>query len=130
MNQTPADDCPPPGRDPIAALGNLPIEIDVHSVDQLVQSGEDLLFLDVRQPAEFQTAAIPGTVLIPLGELGVRLNELEPYRQQRIVIHCHHGMRSLRAASALREAGFIGAQSMAGGIDAWSLAINPQVPRY
>lgn len=131
MNQpSPADDCPPPGQPPPTCWAGLPLEIDVHSVDRLVQSGEDLLFLDVRQPEEYQVAAIAGTVLIPLGQLGSRLNELEPYRHKRIVVHCHHGVRSLRAAAGLRQAGFEAAQSMAGGIEDWSLQVNPQVPRY
>ncbi len=130
MNQTPDGACPPPDREPRPAPDNLPIEIDVRQVDQLVQYGEDMLFLDVRQPDEYRTASIAGTVLIPLGELGARLGELEPYRDRRIVVHCHHGMRSLRAATGLRQAGFAGAQSMIGGIEAWSQEINPQVPRY
>lgn len=107
-----------------------PIEIDVHDVNQLMQSGEDFLFLDVRQPGEFETASLPGTVLIPLGELGSRLSELDAYRDSRIAVHCHHGGRSMRAVMGLRQQGFKGAQNMAGGIDAWSQVIDPQVPRY
>jgi rhodanese-related sulfurtransferase len=107
-----------------------PIEIDVHDVNRLMQSGEDFLFLDVRQPEEFEAASLPGTTLIPLGELGVRLDELGQYRDARIVVHCHHGGRSMRAVMGLRQHGFKGAQNMAGGIDAWSLLIDPQVPRY
>ncbi len=109
---------------------SVPIEIDVSSVNGLVLSGEDFLFLDVREPDEYSVASIGGTTLIPLAELGTRLSQLEPYRDKRIVVHCHHGMRSHRAAVGLREHGFSKAQSMAGGIDQWSLLINPQVPRY
>lgn len=107
-----------------------PMEIDVHDVNRLMQSGEDFLFLDVRQPEEFQTASLPGTILIPLGELASRLSELNQYRDSRIVVHCHHGGRSMRAVMGLRQHGFKGAQNMAGGIDAWSQVIDPQVPRY
>jgi rhodanese-related sulfurtransferase len=109
---------------------DLPIEIDVHDVNQLMQRGEDFLFLDVRQPDEFETASLPGTILIPLGELASRLSELDEYRDSRIVVHCHHGGRSMRAVMGLRQHGFKGAQNMAGGIDAWSQVIDPQVPRY
>lgn len=107
-----------------------PIEIDVHEVNRLLQSGEKFLFLDVRQPEEFAAASLPGTVLIPLGELGARLDDLDQYRDARIVVHCHHGGRSMRAVMGLRQHGFKGAQNMSGGIDAWSLLIDPQVPRY
>jgi len=118
----------PPSGEPSHA--NYPIEIDVHEVNRLIQQGEDFLFLDVRQPDEFRVASLPGTVLIPLGELGHRLQELDQYRDSRIVVHCHHGARSMRAVMGLRQAGFAGAQNMAGGIEAWSQAIDPQVPRY
>jgi rhodanese-related sulfurtransferase len=59
-----------------------------------------------------------------------RLADLEPHRGSRIVVHCHHGVRSLRVARFLRERGFAQAQSMAGGIEAWSLEIDPATPRY
>ena len=107
-----------------------PIEIDVNDVNSLVQSGEDFLFVDVRELAEFETASIGGTILMPLGQVKTSLNQFEPYRQKRIVLHCHHGGRSMRAAMALRQLGFSGAQSMAGGIDDWSLSIDPRIPRY
>lgn len=107
-----------------------PIEVDVNDVNSLVQSGEDFLFVDVRELVEFETASIGGTILMPLGQVKTSLNQLEPYRHKRIVLHCHHGGRSMRAAMALRQLGFSGAQSMAGGIDDWSLSIDPRIPRY
>ncbi len=107
-----------------------PLEVDVNHVNSLVQSGEDFLFVDVRELAEFETASIGGTILMPLGQVKTSLNQFEPYRQKRIVLHCHHGGRSMRAAMALRQLGFSGAQSMAGGIDDWSLSIDPRIPRY
>jgi rhodanese-related sulfurtransferase len=109
---------------------NYPIEIDVHEVNSLMQSGEDFMLVDVREMSEFSTASIGGSVLIPLGQLQTSLGQLESYRDKRIVVHCHHGMRSLRAAMTLRSLGFPGAQSMAGGIDDWSMKIDPQVPQY
>jgi rhodanese-related sulfurtransferase len=96
----------------------------------LIQRGEDFLLLDVRQPAEYEIASLPGAVLIPLGELSGRLSELEPYRDKRIVVHCHHGGRSMNAVRGLRQLGFSGAQNLAGGIDLWSQSVDPQVPRY
>ena len=109
---------------------NYPIEIGVHEVNSLMQSGEDFLLIDVRELGEYQTASITGATLLPMMQLKTSLSELESHRDKRIVIHCHHGGRSLNAAMTLRSLGFSGAQSMAGGIDDWSLSINPQVPRY
>ncbi|TVQ00582.1 MAG: rhodanese [Planctomycetaceae bacterium] len=122
MNRSPDE----PSREP----AEYPPEIDVQTTDSLIRRGEDFLLLDVRQPAEYEIASLPGAVLIPLGELSGRLSELEPYRDKRIVVHCHHGGRSMNAVRGLRQLGFSGAQNLAGGIDLWSQAVDPQVPRY
>lgn len=90
----------------------------------------DVLLLDCREPDEHATARIDGAKLIPMREIPERFAELERWRSKPIVVHCHHGMRSLRVAQFLRESGFAGAQSMRGGIEAWSLEIDPDVPRY
>ena len=109
---------------------DLPIEIDVASVHAMQAAGEDFLLLDVREPNEFEVAKIEGSQLIPMGEIGERLEELEPYRDRRIVVHCHHGGRSLRVTQALRTQGFTQCQNMTGGIDVWSQQIDESVPRY
>jgi rhodanese-related sulfurtransferase len=106
------------------------IEIDVHAVEALRASAEPFLLLDCREPDEHAIARIDGAVIIPMGEIPERLGEIEPHRDGRIVVHCHHGVRSLRVTRFLRERGFEKAQSMVGGIDAWSLAIDPATPRY
>jgi rhodanese-related sulfurtransferase len=67
---------------------------------------------------------------VPLGSLGSRLDELAPWRDRRIVVTCHLGGRSLRAAQALQRAGFLRVENLAGGIEAWSLTVDPSVPRY
>jgi rhodanese-related sulfurtransferase len=108
----------------------LPLEIDVQAVAALQQQEADFLLLDVREPEEYATAKLEGAKLIPLGELGNRVAELEPHRQGHVIVHCHHGGRSRRVVEALREAGFQRAQNMTGGIDAWSQEIDPEVPRY
>jgi len=107
-----------------------PIEISVQDVNSLMQSGEEFMLVDVREPFEFQAASIGGAVLIPMAQLRTSLSQLDAYRDKRIVVMCHHGGRSLNAAMNLRNLGYQNAQSMAGGIDDWSLSINPQVPRY
>ena len=109
---------------------DVPLEIDVAEVSALQRSESDFLLLDVREPDEYATARIAGAVLVPMSQLRERIDELEPHRQRRIVVHCHHGGRSLQVVHALRERGFDQAQNMAGGIDAWSLQVDPQVPRY
>lgn len=111
-------------------MPDLPLEIDVQTVKQLQDAGEDFLLLDCREPGEYQTASIVGAVLMPMREIPSRLAELEPQKAGRIVVHCHHGGRSRRVMEWLRQQGFDGAQNMTGGIDAWSQVIDSQVPRY
>jgi rhodanese-related sulfurtransferase len=108
----------------------LPIEVDVTTVKQLLDSGDDFTLLDCREPSEYETARIDGAKLIPMREIPGRLAELEPLRNSRIVVHCHHGGRSLRVTHWLREQGFPNVQNMTGGIDAWSQIVDPKVPRY
>lgn len=96
----------------------------------MIEAGEDFLLLDCRTPREFEVARIEKGVLVPLQELGARLEELKPYSGKKIVVYCHHGMRSLRAAVGLRQQGLGDVWSMAGGIDLWSMDIDQAVPRY
>lgn len=102
------------------------------TVDQLKQglAGEHPpLLLDVREPWEYQTAHIDGSKLMPMNEVpGKAFTELD--EDAPIAVLCHHGSRSLSVANWLRQQGFSKAQSVAGGIDRWSLAIDPDVPRY
>ena len=87
-----------------------------------------LIVLDVREPHEVAIARIEGARLIPLGELPGRLGELDG--RAEIVTYCHHGVRSLGALALLKGAGFTRVRSLQGGIDAWSVAVDPEVPRY
>jgi rhodanese-related sulfurtransferase len=88
-----------------------------------------LILLDVREPWETQTASIADSVLMPMGDVPSRAHqELDP--DDHIVVLCHHGQRSLNVAMWLRGQGFERAQSLAGGIDHWSRAIDPTVPTY
>ena len=106
------------------------LEIDVTTVSSMLDRGDDFLLLDVREPNEHEVAKIDGSRLIPMTELGARVSELEPYRDRPIVVHCHHGIRSLQVTHALLGHGFVKVQSMAGGIDQWSQLVDPNVPRY
>ncbi len=86
------------------------------------------VLLDVREPHEFAITALPGAVLIPLGELPVRIGELDPAAPT--VVYCHLGVRSKTALSLLQSAGFRDARHLAGGVDAWSRTVDPSLPRY
>jgi len=108
----------------------LPLEIDVLSVKKMLAGGEKFMLLDVREPAEVATARIAGSVHIPMRDIPARLAELESRKNERIVVHCHHGGRSQRVTHYLRQQGFSQAQNMSGGIDDWSLKVDAAVPRY
>jgi len=108
----------------------LPLEIDVLSVKKMLAEGEKFMLLDVREPGEVTTARIAGSVHIPMRDIPARLAELDPQKDQRIVVHCHHGGRSQRVTHYLRQQGFTQAQNMSGGIDDWSLKVDRAVPRY
>ncbi len=109
-------------------------EISVQEFHRLKQVSPDtrarqLFLLDVRQPWETELAAISGGHLIPLEDLPDRaMEELNP--DAHIVVYCHHGRRSIPATLSLREQGFAHAQSLAGGIEAWSRSIDPSIPEY
>ena len=108
----------------------LPIDIDVRTVKQMLDRGEKFTLLDCREPNEVATAKIVGSTHIPMREIPGRLAELEPQKSGRLIVHCHHGGRSLRVTQFLRQQGFAQVQNMSGGIDAWSLEVDPKVPRY
>lgn len=108
---------------------SLPLEVTTIKLVEL-RSDADLMLLDCREPDEYAIARIEGARLIPMQEIPLRLGELEPWREKPLVVHCHHGVRSLRVVEFLRGKGFATAQSLAGGIDAWSLEADATVPRY
>jgi adenylyltransferase/sulfurtransferase len=109
---------------------SVPMEISCQQVKQLQDEGADFFFLDCREPDEHATANIPTATLVPMSQLMARAEELKPHIEKRVVVHCHHGGRSLRVAKWLREQGFSQAQSMAGGIDGWACGIDTSIPRY
>lgn len=108
---------------------NLPIEIDVQSVHSMLSSS-DVALIDCREPSEWDTARIDGAVLMPMSQWMQSIDQLAAFEGKRVVVHCHHGGRSLRIVNWLRQNGFPEAQNMTGGIDEWSQVVNPQVPRY
>lgn len=105
---------------PLAAAANplppLPLEVSVKDAAQLREQGA--FMLDVRQPEEWEAGHIPGAVLIPLGELPNRLNEVPA--DQTVVVVCRSGNRSLQAVQILRQAGYNQTTSMASGMNQWT----------
>ncbi len=93
-----------------------------------LQHNAEVFLLDVREPNEFRYAHIENSVLIPLGEIPVRLVELDV--NDEIVVVCHHGIRSQQAANFLVHAGFTHVANLVGGIDVWSCLCDSSVPRY
>ncbi len=104
------------------------VEIAAAELKREWASNPKLVLLDVREPHEYEIARIDGARLIPLSELPGRLAEIDG--RAEIVTHCHHGARSLRALELLKGAGFAHVRSLQGGIDAWSVDVDPAVPRY
>jgi rhodanese-related sulfurtransferase len=105
------------------------LEITVDQLKQHLTEPEPPLLLDVREPWEYATAHIEGATLMPMNEIPGRAHqELDEYLP--ILVLCHHGARSLSVAAWLRDQGFAQAQSVSGGIDAWSRSIDPTIPRY
>ena len=105
-------------------------QISVQQLAEKIAAAEPVHLLDVRQPEEHAIAALPGSTLIPLGELAERIHEIEPLAGALLVVYCHHGIRSLSGVHLLQQAGIGPVASLAGGIDAWSRQIDPAVPRY
>jgi len=105
-------------------------EITAADTRARLERGEEFLLLDVREPKESETARIHGSLLIPLGQIESRLDAIAGWKRRPIVVHCHHGGRSARACEILAASGFEQVENMAGGIEAWSLTVDPSVPRY
>jgi adenylyltransferase/sulfurtransferase len=104
-------------------------EITATELKQRLDRGDDLQLIDVREPNEFDIARIPGTKLIPLGQVTERMGEIEEGRET--VVHCKGGVRSAKAIEALTRAGFKGKLvNLKGGIAAWSNDVDPSVPKY
>ena len=108
----------------------IPLEIEPQEVHHLLKSDDQILLLDCRTAAEHEIARIEPAMLIPLQEMSIRTDELEPWRERSIVVYCHHGSRSLIITRLLRHLGFEDVRSMNGGIDRWSTEIDSSVPLY
>ena len=104
------------------------VDTTVEELKARLDHQDDIFILDVRETQEYQICRIPGSKLIPLGDLPKRLSELEGHDE--MVVHCKSGVRSAKAVRLLREAGFKKAQNLSGGIMAWIEKIVPSLPKY
>jgi len=102
--------------------------ITVRTLKDRLDQGDKLFLLDVREPHEYSLAKIEGSILVPLGSLPDSLNQLE--KDAEIIAYCHRGMRSADAVGFLLQQGFSNVKNLIGGIEAWSVEIDPTVPRY
>src|ERR1039457_1053517 len=115
------------GEEHVPVFTGIP-EITPAEVKKKMDAHEPFVLIDVREPHEYQICSIPGSKLIPLGEVPKRMNELDS--ADEIVVHCKSGMRSAKAVDLLMKAGFQKIHNMKGGILAWSDQVDPSVPKY
>lgn len=105
--------------------------LEVSAVDTRDGMGDGrVVLVDIREPEELALAAVPGALHVPMGDLAARVHEIDLDEDQTLALICHTGRRSLAAAAALQRMGIDQARSVAGGIEWWSLRIDPSVPRY
>jgi len=104
-------------------------QLDVRTVAQRLQERpESMILLDVREAFEREVASIDPSLHIPMGDVPSRLEEIP--RDRQVVVYCHSGARSMVVAGFLHEQGFERVANLSGGIDAWSVRVDPKVPRY
>jgi rhodanese-related sulfurtransferase len=109
---------------------NLSIEITPREAKKKLDAG-DAVLIDVRETAEYQLSRIEGAELIPMNTVPQRLQYLEGLAEEKtLLVHCHHGMRSLNVVDWLRRQGVSNCQNVAGGIELWSVQVDNSVPRY
>ncbi len=104
------------------------LEINIDQFKKIRDNGNNVVVLDVREYHEYDICNIEGSVLIPLGEIADRIDELN--EDDEIIVHCHHGGRSMKATQFLKDKGFKNVKNLAGGIDAWAEKYDPDMPRY
>ena len=105
-------------------------EVSPKRVKAMLDADEAFVLIDCREQPEFDAARIEQAKLYPMSMLKSQLPELEAHAEEKLVVFCHAGMRSMQVTAFLREQGFDDVWSMAGGIDAWSVQIDVSVPRY
>ena len=112
-------------------MSQLPFEVTPREVKDMLDAGDSVRLIDVREMGEHQLTRIDGAELIPMRGVPAALSKLEGLAEEgALIVFCHHGVRSMQVVNWLREQGVSDCQSMAGGIDRWSVDIDPALPRY
>jgi rhodanese-related sulfurtransferase len=107
----------------------LPIEMPPAELKALLDAGEGVRLIDVREPEEYAVCRIEGAQLIPMRAVPENLGDLRN-EAGLMVVYCHHGMRSRRVVDWLRAQGVENCRNLSGGIDLWSVAVDPAIARY
>jgi len=105
------------------------LEISCQQTYNLLESAHSPLLIDCREQHEYDFCRLEGAILVPLSEFR-KVDALFSHSQQKAIIYCHHGVRSLYAVQLLHEKGYTNTLSMHGGIDLWSVEIDAQIPSY
>lgn len=105
-------------------------EIAAREAATRLASAQPPRLIDVREPEEWGICRLPGAELLPLSQFAALAPERLTDRAQPLLVYCHHGVRSARVVEFLLRGGFSDVTNLAGGIDAWSLDVDPNVPRY
>lgn len=108
-------------RDPVTDAKTRITEIAPQDAVERRENGEEAVFLDVREPAEWNLFRIPGAVLVPLGQLTQKVEAAVP-RDAQVVVYCARGNRSAIAADVMQQMGYSDVKSLADGIGGWANA--------
>ncbi len=110
-------------------MSDVPLEVSSAELKSRLDGGEAITLIDCREPFEHEIVRLPGARLLPMATIPAHAAELAT-REEPVVVYCHHGMRSAQTAAWLRANGVPTAQSLAGGVEAWAVEIDPSLPRY
>lgn len=109
-------------------MSETPLEVTVEEAQRLLSGPNPPQLIDVREMDEYAVCRIEGSRLIPMNTVPMRLAEIP--QDVPVLVQCHHGGRSMKVTHFLRSKGYTRVSNVKGGIDAWSLKVDPQVPRY
>jgi rhodanese-related sulfurtransferase len=109
-------------------MSETPLEVSVEEAQRLLAGPNPPLLIDVREMDEYAVCRIEGSRLIPMNAVPMRLAEIP--QDVPVLVQCHHGGRSMKVTQFLRAKGYAHVSNVKGGIDAWSIKIDPKVPRY
>jgi rhodanese-related sulfurtransferase len=110
-------------------MSDVPLEVTCTELKSRLDAGEAITLVDCREPFEHEIVRLSGARFVPMATIPAHVSELAMV-EEPVVVYCHHGMRSAQTAAWLRNNGVPTAQSLAGGVEAWAVEIDPSLPRY